>query len=65
MGSQSELLSTVKYGISNDAIARKLLFFLMWLIEQKIFVLYHIIDVRDKPARPSCTAVNNGNTATI
>ena len=43
-------------GVSNNAISRKPLIFLIWSIEQKIFIFEDLVDIRDEPARRGCNA---------
>ena len=46
------LVFTAMYGISNNAIYLKLLIFSMWLMERKMFLSAHIIDIRNEPTLP-------------
>ena len=45
--------STFIYRISNNTPFQKILIFLVWIVEQKVFLYDNIIAFRDEIARPS------------
>ena len=55
-----ELLARVICEFKNNAISRRLLFFLIWLMKEKNFLHVHVIEVRDEPARPGRNAILTG-----